>query len=219
MAWSTPNLERTYKCNGELIRHFRTMLGLTQEQLAEVSGYTARLIRKAEASQTLSADTIEVLAESLSSDRVTVFPEDLVNSPRAFAAKFLDHMKQHDRQIVAKISDKLDNDMSAFIAGDPNVIPFSGDFATVDGFDDSWRRFYSVFSLANHPFNNSMIVADGNHAMIKLDITLIDELALSWVIFHFQFSRGKVTRFEDYFDTHQGVKRFQNRLPAQNRTH
>ncbi|MDA7977613.1 MAG: helix-turn-helix domain-containing protein [Pirellulales bacterium] len=212
MAWASQKIDRYYTCNGELVKHYRTLLGLTQDQLAAKAGYTDRLVRKAEASQQLSADTIEVLAEALSSKATAVYPEDLVHSPREFALNFLDKLKAHRQQLVAGLQQSFDEEMSCFVAGSPERFPFAGEFQTVDGFDAFWHRFFSVFSLAANPVHNLRVMSEGNSAVLKFDIRLhhkaMDELAESWIIFFLQFRRGKVVRFEDYFDTERGARRF-----------
>ncbi|MDA7980804.1 MAG: helix-turn-helix domain-containing protein [Pirellulales bacterium] len=205
MAWSVGKIEKNYACNGELIKFLRESLGLTQEQLAEKSGYTDRLIRKAEASQTLSANTIDVLSDALSTPENTIYPEDLVNSPRELAISFVEGIKRYGPQIVANMRDRIDDDMTCFAAGDPEIFPFAGEYQSIKGFDDFWRQFYSVFSLTTDPFSNLIVVAEGTRAMAKFDAAVIhlpsNRIARSWIILQLEFRRGKLVRFEDYFDT------------------
>ena len=62
----TTTNRRSFRCNGNLLRFFRDRKGMTQSQLASESGYSVRLVGKAEAGQPIRMETVEVLAEALS---------------------------------------------------------------------------------------------------------------------------------------------------------
>jgi len=51
-------------CNGKLIAQLHKQLGWTQNDLGKKSGFTERLIVKAEASQNLPDSTVHIIAET-----------------------------------------------------------------------------------------------------------------------------------------------------------
>jgi transcriptional regulator with XRE-family HTH domain len=79
----------TIMVNGQKLQAFRQQAGMTQEQLAEKSGYTDRLIRKAEASSPLRKATLADLAAALSTPERTVTIADLTFSHETLAIEVL----------------------------------------------------------------------------------------------------------------------------------
>ena len=57
MKWMSDQIAPSYQCNGSILSYLRNKAGLTQEALARRSGYSRRLISKAEASGTISSRT------------------------------------------------------------------------------------------------------------------------------------------------------------------
>ena len=80
---------RSIPCNGAVVRRLRKRLGLTQAQLAQRSGFSERLIRKAEASTPISLKTVRSLAVALSCDEKNVDPNVLICSPIESAKRLL----------------------------------------------------------------------------------------------------------------------------------
>ena len=68
---------------GPLLRHHRRSRGWTQAQLAARSGYSERVIRKAEAGGLVRPCTLEVLAETLATPEQPLTPADLRGEPLA----------------------------------------------------------------------------------------------------------------------------------------
>ena len=94
---------RSIPCNGAVVRRLRKRLGLTQAQLAQRSGFSERLIRKAEASTPISLKTVRSLAVALSCDEKNVDPNVLICSPVESAKRLLAN-PDADRPDQAEIS-------------------------------------------------------------------------------------------------------------------
>ena len=80
---------RSVPCNGNVVRRLRKRLGLTQAQLATRSGFSERLVRKAEASIPISMKTVKKLAAALSNEEHQVEVNFLICSPVEIAKKLL----------------------------------------------------------------------------------------------------------------------------------
>jgi transcriptional regulator with XRE-family HTH domain len=70
---------------GARLKELRKRRGWTQQELASQSGYCERLVRKAELNGTVSEETLEVLAITLSDSNLRISIDDLSLSSRATA--------------------------------------------------------------------------------------------------------------------------------------
>jgi len=82
-------------CNGKLIAQLRKLLGWTQNDLARKSGFTERLIVKAEASQNIATSTLQIIAETFREAGAQVTAADLSADPAALAREFILSMYKH----------------------------------------------------------------------------------------------------------------------------
>ena len=103
MAWSLPKVMRSYPCNPELLKFLRGRKRWSQKQLAKEAGYSERLICKAESGGSVSSEAIDVLATSLSSKDMIVYPEDLISDPVALSKKFIEAVHTLQRDMVKGI--------------------------------------------------------------------------------------------------------------------
>ncbi len=81
----SPNTARGIPVWGIRLKELRKRRGWTQQDLANHSGYCERLVRKAELNGTVSEETLEVLAITLSDSQLQVSIDDLSLSSRATA--------------------------------------------------------------------------------------------------------------------------------------
>lgn len=212
MGWeATSKLRRSEPVVGWKLRDLRRKLGWTQEELAANAGYTARLVRKAEGSGNLHPDTIEVLAETLSTDQLVVNPEDLIVCPVNVISQYVGDYRGRERQMVADFQTHLDPLLDCFIAGDPEQIPFAGTWHAADGYDQFWGRYFELFSRPDKAIYQPQIICEGNKGVaIGHEAVFVKELAVqtsSWVVINFEFCRGRVSRIEHYFDTQDTARR------------
>lgn len=81
MTESLSPVGRSMSCNGKLISQLRKAIGWTQSDLARRAGFTERLIVKAEASQSIAASTLCIIAETLSEAGAAVSSQELSVDP------------------------------------------------------------------------------------------------------------------------------------------
>ncbi len=199
--WSVP-------CNGEQLRHFRNKRGWTQDDLATRSGYSKRVVAKAEAGGSVNPDTLEVLAATLSIDGECIHIEDLLATPKALAQRYIETFRQHEHELAARCWDFLADDMVCLVAGGDPSVPLSGTYEGPDGFDCYCRKFFAIFERPAKDLYRPKLVAEGNHVVamgweiIQLKGTTRDpNEPPGWLVQDMQFSRGKLVRLELMFDT------------------
>lgn len=199
---------RSRKVNGEIIRFLREKRGWTQERFAALSGYSERLIRKAEANGSLSPDTIEILAEALSDEQTPVLPEDILADPKEIVARFMCwFLSPHRRDKKDKEPYLLTcNDIICQIVGDSAQIPFAGTYHSKAGLEEFREKFLSVIKCMD--ILPQLFVA-GNHVMASCE-DLFEYIHLSpsdsteartSFIFKFQIERGEIVLLEVIYDT------------------
>ena len=188
-----------------MLRFLRGRRGWTQDDLAIKAGYTDRIIRKAEASGSLHPDTIEILAEALSGDDWTVNPEDLVTTPELMARAVINAYRHQERQVVANVETLLHDDLTVYAAGEEVGLPFAGAYSGVEGFDDFFGRYFKAFLRPDkHLFQPTFysrgneVILHGQEAVQAVDST---DVISSWIFIKFTFERGKLIRYENFYDT------------------
>jgi transcriptional regulator with XRE-family HTH domain len=210
VAWSTSNIKRTYACNPDLLSYLRECRGWTQSQLAQVSGYTPRLISKAESGRTISAATVEVLAEALSTPEQPVYPEDLVFDPIARAKEYIRALYTHQQNALPHIRHFLDDEVVYKIAGDPAAIPFAGEHRGIEAVQRALDIFFSILEVPeNHdPDPWYRYMGQGNEVIIwgeswihPIGSPLTEPIG---VTIRLEFRKGKMVLFDDRFDTQAG---------------
>lgn len=209
MSWTYRPTGRSIPCDGEQLRHFRYLRGWTQEELAALSRFTPRLVAKAEASGSLHPDTIEALAATLSTPTDPVYPEDLIFSPKAAVRTFLENYAQHERQCVSKSQHLLNDEMTLWAPGNPDILPFAGERQSIDGFDEFWGDYFGMMERSDKRviLDSMQLVAEGNKVVCMTQELAhtkkfgpVDHAPPFPLCFVFTFERGKLTRFEDHFN-------------------
>jgi transcriptional regulator with XRE-family HTH domain len=206
MSWlSTRHLKRSLPVNGEMLKFYRARRGWTQDELASIAGYTERVIRKAEASGSLHPDTIEILAEALSSHDWTVNPEDLVTTPELMARAVIHAYRYKERQVVANVNSLLHNDLTVYAAGEEVGLPFAGRYAGVDGFDKFFGNYFEAFVRPDKELFQPKFYSQGNevilHGQEAVQANDSKEVISSWIFIKFTFERGQLIRYENFYDT------------------
>jgi transcriptional regulator with XRE-family HTH domain len=212
MPWeNTRHLARTLACNGALVRFFRRQRGWTQQQLAVVAGYTERLVRKAETGQRLNADTIEDLAEALSTRSCIVNPEDLITDPRAAVWTYIESFARYERQLVARAQDVLAQNIHIICPGNPNFLPFAGTYDGLDEFDRWPRAFFGMFERTRKKeFLDGQLIVEGKRAAyFSSDSVCLRGGGPEWhnpLVWAMELDRGKIIHVESSFDTQAGME-------------
>jgi len=218
------NGDRNLRCNGLAIRVLRQAHGWTQAELANVTGYSLRLVRKAEAGGALAPRTIGVLAKALGSNDSPVHIDDITMTPLAIAQKFVDIINAHYININARYDDiggdigddigpaarhLLADNIVVWSAGDREVIPFAGEWVGYDGFVDYFRTFFLALIPSEEGFlRNGRFLADGKEVVYWCEahagVAGMSSTPSAWGCHRYVVEEGKITRFENHFDTQTG---------------
>lgn len=193
--------------NGKQVAGFRRLKGLTQKQLAKIAGYSERLVRKAEAGGSLSAQTVRDLASALGHEGVTIFPEDLICSPEQLALDFLKAFGEYQTEMLTHVKHFIDPEIILVCAGDPKKIPFAGEWIGHEGMDRWVRTFFATLLRPEKNYYKPSVLSHGNTVVTwGQDLAHVPNLpALSmWVTQRFEFQQGKLIRFDNMFDTESG---------------
>lgn len=212
MPWREPPQHKSYACNGELIAFLRQQRGWTQRELARESGYSERLVSKAEASQAISARTVADLADTLSADGEPVFPEDLICDPVALAKAFIAAEYEHPGCNVEKMRHFLDENLVTRLNGDPQLIPFAGEHRGIDELEQAYAVFFSLIEAPpNHDWrpwykfagHGNEVIVWGQSWMGPIGRPMSKPLQQ---VHRFVFQRGKLILVEVLFDAMEGAE-------------
>jgi transcriptional regulator with XRE-family HTH domain len=160
-------LPRTEQVCGEQVKYFRHLLGWTQDELARRSGYSDRLIRKAEGGRTLALETINNIAESLCCNGLQVCANDLILSPKRAVHELIRCVTSRSvdmRSIHAITAQDCEVDFQA----DARV-PFSGRWLKPDGLC-RWLKTFSECVDEEVKRENPVFAIDEQMAFIQLSL-------------------------------------------------
>lgn len=205
---------RSTACNGRLLTSERRSRGWTQGELAAKSGYTERLIVKAEASKKVSLQTIRDLAQTLSESGETVSIADLSCDPVELSRQFFRGMYHHQGDVIEKTKHLLSPDCVFEFAGDPEVFPFAGTHVGLEAADRAFRMFFSALEPPEDrdEFEKFEYMAAGRGVMVWGE-SWIQPIGAPMsapvkVAIKMDFRDGLLMRFDDRFDTQEGAKHF-----------
>lgn len=107
-------------------RKLRQECGYTQQRLAEISGYTDRLIRKAESGGYLNTETIEDLCDALSVEGKVVHPTDITTDNSSAAVGFVSQLLGIGENTSDDFLDGISSSTSLTCSGDSEKCPLTG---------------------------------------------------------------------------------------------
>jgi transcriptional regulator with XRE-family HTH domain len=188
---------------GERVRHFRVAQEWTQVELARRSGYSERVIRKAEAGGPISRSALRVIAKALSSNGRVVTEDDLCQSPVNIVRQFIESYDWHYDQMLPHCESLISSDFSFHSAGDKD--------STVRGTwigSEGWQAWLNEMKkLVERPIRGKLDVffmTDGEIVAARY----IDHFAAPgqepvamWVNLYFQIKQGKICRLDNHYDT------------------
>ncbi len=201
--------------NGRLLRERRRRRRWTQEELAARSGYSVRLIAKAEAGGSLHPDTIEILAATLDTPDHRLTPEDLIHDPLALARRFIRAYARHERDTVAACRSLLSPRVTAWVDGDPRQIPFAGRYESIDGLDRFFHTFFGLFYRPDKAMfaapamlsQGNRVVAWGHERVAFHGTPPLPRGGL--VTIHMVFERGRLAQLQGFYNTASVLEYFQ----------
>ena len=135
---------RSFACNGRVVRKLREMKGLTQSGLARLSGYSVRLIGKAEAGKPISASTIEVLAEALSSKDRILSPNDLVIDLLSITRNYLRVLSRLNHLAIQDFQAYLSKNLVVRVLSDQSRFPFESRYSGIAGLTQYYQHLFSL---------------------------------------------------------------------------
>lgn len=206
MPWKNKPKQRNCPCNGSLLKERRLLRGWTQEELADKSGFSVRLIAKAEAGGSVSTETIDSLAETLTTEKHPLFPEDLAANPKQLMLELLGNLDKHREEFVAKSRHLIADNVVFVMAGEETNLPFGGEYHGFEAWDKGVREFFNFLELETITIES--IHAEGNEVVACLRIVgwvrelgRPDDIELrpALIINKARFERGKVVWFLDDF--------------------
>lgn len=208
------NSRNTVTPNGKLINAQRRVVGWTQAVLAKKSGYTERLIGKAEAGNSIAMSTLEDICESLLQAGCHVSLADLRCDPVSRAREFIEGMYTHKCRVIDETLHFLHPDVVFDINGDPNTFPFAGHHV---GLNAARRAFEAFYEILEPPADMSELehfefLSTGRGALVwgktwtrPIGVPLQEPIDLA---IRFDFKEGLLVHFDDRFDTLEGAKHF-----------
>jgi transcriptional regulator with XRE-family HTH domain len=212
LSQNSRGIKKSYNCNGDLLRYHRNRKSWTQCELARVSGYTERLISKAEAGNRVSTTTIEDLAQALSCSEVKLGLYDLVCDPIASAREYIHALYTHKQDFISKIENLLHEDVVFYICGEESGLPFAGTHRGIEEISKAFEIFFSVLEVpAGHDYRpHYKFFGRGNEVMIwgntwihPIGAPIEQPMPISNLL---TFEGGKIIEFNDRFDVELGKK-------------
>lgn len=147
MTWTRQELKESYTCNGDYMKYLRKRRGWSQRELKNASGYSERLISKAEAGGSIVLATLIDLAQTLSTPQEIVLPEQLMFHPIAIAKSMTHATYVLQRNMVSRMQHLIAEDFVLEVAGDLRAFPFAGRYVGIEGFREATDQFFSCMEV------------------------------------------------------------------------
>lgn len=157
--------QRGVQVQGEYLRYLRRVRGWTQQDLAERAGYCDRLIRKAEKDGFLLPETIEVLAEALSTPESPVEPSDLWLLPRTKVDLFLQLLRGEKPLTEITIAAIATKQVTVRCKA-PEYVPFAGCFEGRSGLKQWLHAFRNSIADDQSQVSDQAIMVDQQQAFL-----------------------------------------------------
>ena len=191
-----------FSVNGMAFRVFRKRLDWTQVELGKRSGYSERLIRKAEMSGKLRSETIQALAAAMSVDGQNVTFADLTIDLESIARRFVVSYDSLGSSMLKACSDIFAQDFQFNCLSDPKQ-SFAGVWLGLTGFKEFLNLFFGTFKREPRILKPVYVVCE-DHAVARFEDRVYyhgHEMPAFWVNLHFEFRDGKVIRIDHEFDS------------------
>jgi transcriptional regulator with XRE-family HTH domain len=193
------------RCNGSLIVHYRDLLNLTQLQLAVKAAVSERVVRKAEAGESLRRSSLDALASALSSRTLQLKAVDLICDPLAVAQALKRTYTEYGSEVIRRCAHILSPDIVIAIHTDAQNIAFGGEFHGLDGMEKIIRDGTSQFH--DKIVNSERWSVDGNRVMAFCQEVFIlkglqDAPPLeTWILHEYTVDGGRLRRIDSYIDS------------------
>lgn len=211
MSWTRHKPKQSYQCQGAYIKCLRKRRGWSQQQLVKASGYSLRLISKAESGGRITLTTLFDLAQALSTDTEVVRPEMLVFEPIR-VARFLMHSTYVlQRDMFQHVSHLVADDFVMKIIGDDRKFPFVGEYRGASGLTVAIDKFYSHmvvpaevdyrkwYDYYSSDSDDNIVLVLGKSWIHPVGQPFSEPLDISQRI---EFKNGKIRSWENRYDAY-----------------
>jgi len=186
------------------IRHYRRQRGWTQRELARRSGFSERLIRKAEDGAEVRLSTLQLLAKTLSTPELKVTADNLRRDPMTVAQMFVRGYLAHRAEVGRRCAHLFHTDIVMAIHADPSALSFAGEFHGIDGIDRMIRTAYEQFEPINEDFGKWFVsgttIAALRQQVVRLRGVPDSPELTSWLLHEYTVDHGKIRRVDTYTD-------------------
>lgn len=196
--------DRFNRANGDRIRELRKTRGWTQLELATRSGYSERVVRKAEAGETIRHDVLLTLAETFSTPHEPVTVPMLTSDPVDLVRRFFEIYDQHEIRMLAYMTDILTQDVRFIFHADPQNNPLSGTWDGFPGLQAYLDRFFGMFVRCNPEPIAPVYSRSGNQVVARYsEVVRHGDIVAPpvWIHLIFTFRDGRIAQVEDFCDT------------------
>jgi transcriptional regulator with XRE-family HTH domain len=206
-------MPRQADSNGSLIAHYRNLLNLSQLELAIRASLSERVVRKAEAGESLRWSTLEALAEALSSKSLQLTAADLTCDPLAVAQALKRTYTQYGSEIIRRCAQILSPGIVIAIHTDVQNIAFAGEFHGMDGLEKIIRDGTAQFQ--DRTIKSERWTVDGNrvfafcHEVFRLKGIENAPLLETWMLHEYTVTDAKIIRIDTYIDSLAWVRYLQ----------
>ncbi|QDU55500.1 helix-turn-helix domain-containing protein [Aeoliella mucimassa] len=219
MGWKKRPPESSLSCMGDVLRRYRKRRGWTQDELAIRSGYSLRLVRKAEAGQPVNIDTIEILAEALSTSDDPLPPEDVVAAPGLIVQAFFERFQKHGVEVGENVDDIVSPNFRFWVAGDESLLPFAGTWHGYEGLSKYAQTLMSILAPVEVNPSTHRLYVDGSNVIYNGSMTWKGIGSSNhhdvWQVNHYRVKRGKIIEWLCYLDTLAVERLYRDFLAAQ----
>jgi transcriptional regulator with XRE-family HTH domain len=214
-AESSKTPKRFCAVNAVGLRELRLTCGWSQAELARRSGYTARLIRKAESGGTLNYESIVDLAETFTACGTAVRAEELLFDPVSIVKEFVEAYERLGAECIQRLTHYFSPSIQLECLVDPVCFPFAGTWSGLEPLRDFFQRFCRQYSRL--PERLLVVYLLGNECVSARfkDILVFHGLELPATRFnwHFQFQAGMISRIDFEFDHFTASQHRLTRMP------
>lgn len=195
----------TVAVNGQQLQSLRLQAGLTQEELARKSGYSDRLIRKAEASGLLRRSTIAHLTAALSTCDRKVNADDLMFSRESLTREVFSALLIGTSENTESMFQFLHPELQLSVAGQDLLIPFSGDYTGHLAIESFRTRFAACFTIASESPVEIQIYTAATETCVQCSLPMNhdsrpDPVQVWWFL-KVQFENQVIRSLELMYDT------------------
>lgn len=182
----------------------------SQEELARRSGYSTRVIRKAESGGSLKAETLQDLCETFSQMGKPVSLADITCDALKVAQRLLFCYDHYGIEMLEHCGDTLTEDIVYHIHADPQRVPYAGSWSGREGFQKFLDIFFGIFVRQPGILKPTYMVGEDRVHARFLDRAFYQGTETPPIIInlHFQFRGPLICRMDNEFDSDSTVNSF-----------